>query len=96
MSIGVGNLTRWIVAAPIDEKHGYRFSKIWHYDQPQALALVKRGVEQSLPAYALFVSQKELAEKKARLPELDGYEWVATKISTRDAVILKLCPNNKE
>ena len=34
--------------------------------------------------------------KKARLPELDGYEWVATKTSTRDAVILKFGPNNKE
>ena len=36
---------RWIVAAPIDEKHGYQFSKIWHYDQPRALALseTRRG-----------------------------------------------------
>jgi hypothetical protein len=86
------------VAAHLDgERWLYgKFRHVVTYDRAQALALVKRGLDQSRPVYALFVSQKELTEKKARLPELDGYEWVATKTSTRDAVILKLSPNNKE
>jgi len=78
------------VAAPLDGEWYVGFSKIFHYDRPQATALVKRGLEQSLPIYALFVSQDEMDEKASRLPELDGYEWVAAGNSTTDAVILKL------
>jgi len=32
------------VAAPLDGDHNYRFSKIWHYDRPEALALVEQGL----------------------------------------------------
>jgi len=84
------------VAAPLDGERYATWRRVVTYDRAQALALVKSGLSQSRPVYALFVSQKELAEKKARLPKLDGYEWVATKTNTRDAVILKLSPNNKE
>ena len=35
------------------------------YDRAQALALVKRGLDESRLVYALFVSQKEM-EKKLR------------------------------
>jgi hypothetical protein len=65
------------VAAPLDGKRYVGFSEIFHYDRPQATALVKRGLKQSLPVYALFVSQDEVNEEAPRLPELDGYEWVA-------------------
>jgi len=80
------------VAAPIDGKHDYPFSNIWHYNRPEALALVKRGLDQALPVYALFVSKKEMDEKAPRLPELDGYEWVAVENHVPDAVVLRLVP----
>jgi hypothetical protein len=79
------------VAAPLDGKHHYQWSRIWRYDRPQALALVKRGLDQSLPVYALFVSQKDMEEKASRLPELDGYRWAIldTSVSAK-AVVLEL------
>ena len=80
------------VAAPIDGKHDYPFSNIWHYNRPEALALVKRGLDQALPVYTLFVSRKEMDEKAPRLPELDGYEWVAVENHVPDAVVLRLVP----
>jgi hypothetical protein len=89
-------LPDWIVAAPLDGQHHYRHSQIWHYGRPEALALVKRGLDQMYPVYALFVSRKEMIEKKGRLPELDHYQWtVGEEPSSRDAVILKLTPKNK-
>jgi hypothetical protein len=53
--------------------------------------LVKRGLDQSLPVYALFVSQKDMEEKASRLPELDGYRWAIldTSVSAK-AVVLEL------
>jgi hypothetical protein len=81
------------VAAPLDGKHHYQWSRVWRYDRPQALALVKRGLDQSLPIYVLFVSTEEMQEKAARLPELDGYQWVIVTSNTNDkAVVLKLAP----
>jgi hypothetical protein len=81
-----------LVAAPLDGQHKYRFSEIWRYDRPEALALVKRGLEQSLPVYALFVSPKEMDEKAWRLPKLDGYQWVTVE-SAKEGVVLKLVPD---
>ena len=81
------------IAAPLDGKHQYRWSRIWRYDRPQAVALVKRGLDQSLPIYALFVSQKDREEKASRLPELDGYRWAILDTSVSDKVaVLKLTP----
>ena len=89
-------LPRQFAAAPLDGQHFYRFSPIWRYDRPEALTLVKRGLDQSLPIYALFVSAKEMDEKLPRLPELNGYEWVAAENSpTQGAVILKLTPSSQ-
>jgi hypothetical protein len=85
----------WIVAAPLDGQHHYRYSQIWHYGRPEALALVKRGLDQTYPVYALFVSRKEMIEKKGRLPELDHYDWAVTEDSSRDAIILKLTLENE-
>ena len=82
------------VAAPIDEKHSYQFSKIWRYDRSHAVALARRGLDRLHAVYALFASQKEMREKRTRLPELDGYEWIPAETSAPDAVILKLKPNN--
>jgi hypothetical protein len=63
------------VAAPIDGNHNYKWSYTWRYDTPEALALVKRGLQQSLPVYALFVSQPEAITEQSRLPAVSGYEW---------------------
>src|SRR5262249_4685010 len=74
----------WIGSEPLDEKHHYGYSRIWRYARPQALALVKRGLDQRHAVYALFVSQKDMEENKARLPALDGYKWTPVAVSDRD------------
>ena len=82
------------VAAPIDGKHHYKWSYTWRYDRPQALAMVQRGLSQSLPIYALFVSKREMEEKTGRLPRVDGYDWVLMDDSSAEAAILKLTPTS--
>jgi hypothetical protein len=81
------------VAAPLD---GERYAAFWRhvvtYDRAQALALVTRALGQSRPVYALFVSPKEMEEKAARLPQVDGYEWVLADNLPAKAVALKLSP----
>ena len=83
------------VAAPLDGKRYAALRRVVTYSRAGPRAGQTRP-GQSRPVYALFVSEKEMEEKAARLPQIEGYEWVATKTSTRDAVILKLSPNNKE
>jgi hypothetical protein len=83
-------LPRSFVAAPIDGKHHYKWSYLWRYDRPQALALVERGLEQSLPLYALFVSQDQMITQQSRLPTVPGYEWRILNNSNDNAAILKL------
>ncbi|MFZ0916029.1 MAG: hypothetical protein WAN04_03975 [Candidatus Udaeobacter sp.] len=78
------------VAAPIDGKHKYKWSYTWSYDQPQALALLEHGLQQSLSAYALFTSQDDVARNQSRLPNVPGYEWRTLGDSQRNVAILKL------
>jgi len=85
-------LPRSFVAAPIDGKHHYEWSYTWRYDRPQALALVEHGLQQSLPVYALFPSQDEVATQQSRLPNVFGYEWRTLNNSHGNAAILKLAP----
>jgi len=85
-------LPRSFVAAPIDGKHHYEWSYTWRYDRPQALALVEHGLQQSLPVYALFPSQDEVATQQSRLPNVFGYEWRILDNSHGNAAILKLAP----
>jgi len=80
------------VAAPIDGDHNYQYSYIWRYGGPQALALVERGLERSLPVYALFVSSAEAITKQSRLPAIAGYNWHLLDHSRGKAAILKLVP----
>ena len=89
-------LPRPFVAAPIDGKHDYKFSKIWRYDRPQALALIKRGLDQSLPIYALFVSTEKMTAAQSRLPTVPGYQWTIFNNADAKAVILKLAPAASE
>jgi len=83
-------LPRSFVAAPIDGKHNYRYSYTWRYDRPEALALVKRALQQSLPVYALFVSRDEATTKESRLPAVPGYEWCI--LNDSGDKILRLAP----
>jgi len=85
------------VTAPLDGKGYVGFSKIFHYDRPQATELLKRGIEHTIPIYALFVSRDEMNEKVSRLPELHGYKWVIGENSAPDSVVLRLVPilNNR-
>jgi hypothetical protein len=87
-------LPRGFAAAPIDAKHHYKWSYTWRYDRPQALALVQRGLSQSLPIYALFVSKREMEEKTSRLPRQDGFDWILVDDSSTEAAILKLTPTS--
>jgi hypothetical protein len=80
------------VAAPIDGDHHYKWSYTWRYERPQALALVERGLEQSLPVYALFVSRDEATTKQSRLPAVPGYDWHLLDHASDKAAILKLVP----
>ncbi len=80
------------VAAPIDGDHHYKWSYTWRYDRPQALAFVQHGLEQSLPVYALFVSNDEATTKQSRLPVVPGYDWHLFDHFHGKAAILKLAP----
>ena len=83
-------LPRSFVAAPIDGKHNYKWSYAWRYDRPQASALVENSLQQSLPVYALFTSQDDVAGNQSRLPNVPGYEWRTLSDSQRNVAILKL------
>jgi len=87
---------RSFVAAPIDGNHQYKWSYTWRYDRPQALALVEHGLEQSIPVYALFISQTEMVSKQSRLPIVPGYEWHILNNSPGKTTILKLGPVGSE
>jgi hypothetical protein len=86
-----GLLPKTFVAAPLDEKHGYRFGKAWRYGHPEAIALVRKGLDQSIPIYALFVSPKEMNAKASRLPSVTGYQWTALDTG-EETVVLTLVP----
>jgi hypothetical protein len=83
-------LPHQLIAAPLDGDHNYRFSKIWHYDRPEALALVERSLRHALPIYALFVSNEEMTTHESRLPTPPGYQWTVLKNSPAQAAILQL------
>jgi hypothetical protein len=75
------------VAAPIDGKHNYCWSKMWRYDRLEALALIRQGLDRSLPVYALFVSTEKMTTEQTRLPVLPGYEWTILNNSSRIGVL---------
>ncbi len=48
-------LPKPFVAAPIDGKHNYSYSRDWHYGKVEALRLVQSGLDHATPVYALLV-----------------------------------------
>jgi hypothetical protein len=78
------------IAAPMDGKHHYANSGRWHYGRAEAIALVRRGLANSMPVYGLFLSKDDFMRNSARLPVLDGYQWIETPHSHAQAIILQL------
>jgi hypothetical protein len=70
----------------------FGFSKIWHYDRPEALALVEEGLGRALPIYALFVPINEMTSQLSRLTALPGYESTILNNSSGNALVLQLSP----
>jgi hypothetical protein len=80
------------VAAPIDGNHHYKWSKIWRYDRPQALALIEHCLQHSVLIYALFVSRDDMMGKLSRLPVVPRYEWHGLADPRAESAILRLIP----
>jgi hypothetical protein len=77
-------------AVPIDGKHYYKWSYIWRYDRPQALAQVQSALKQSTAVYALFVSDDDATKQQSRLPVIAGYHWRVLNNSSGGPAILQL------
>jgi len=86
-------LPKSFVAAPLDENHHYIYATRWRYGRSDAAALARKGLDQSLPVYALFVSPEEKNEKASRLPAIAYHQWT-TVDSSKEAVVLKLTPTD--
>jgi len=83
-------LPKPFVAAPIDEKHYYCYSRLWHYGKAEASQLVAGALYHAIPVYALFVPSKHLDQNVDRLPQVQGYTWKRSDRSSTRAVIMVL------
>ena len=83
-------LPKPFVAAPIDEKHYYCYSRLWHYGKAEASQLVAGALSHAIPVYALFVPSKHLDQNVDRLPQVQGYTWKRSDRSSTRAVIMVL------
>jgi hypothetical protein len=83
-------LPKPFVAAPIDNRHNYCFSRIWHYGKAEAIRLVEGGLDRGIPVYALFVPSKDIDQNIERLPKIHGYTWKRSDRSGIRAVIMVL------
>jgi hypothetical protein len=83
-------LPKRFVAAPIDDKHNYCYSRLWHYGKADAHRLVAGGLDHAIPVYALFVPSEHLDQDVQRLPQIQGYIWKRSDRSNRRAVIMIL------
>lgn len=82
-------------AAPIDQKHKRRWSPFWKYRSAEADAVVKAGLSQRRPIYALFLSGREIPLAASRLPRIEGYQWTRSRPKHGECV-LKLTPLRQE
>jgi hypothetical protein len=83
-------LPKPFVAAPIDEKHYYCYSRLWHYGKAEAIRLVTGGLDHAIPVYALFAPSEHLDQDVERLPQIQGYTWKRSDRSGTTAVIMVL------
>jgi hypothetical protein len=78
------------VAAPVDGKHSYCFSELWHYGKAEAVQLVESGLDQEIPVYALLLPLKGIDHDAKRLPVIQGYSWKRSEKSDTRGVIMTL------
>ncbi len=86
-------LPKRFVAAPIDDKHNYCYSRQWHYGKAEAIRFVAGGLDQAIPVYALFVPSEHLDQDIQRLPQIQGYSWKRSHHSDATAVVMILTKN---
>ena len=83
-------LPKPFVAAPIDGKHDYCYSQVWHYGKVEAVRLVQSGLDHATPVYALLVPAIDQDQDVQRLPLIQGYSWKRSEKSNSRAVIMTL------
>jgi hypothetical protein len=83
-------LPKPFVAAPIDGKHDYCYSRLWHYATPEAVQLVANALGRATPVYALMVSSKDVHQDIKRLPVIQGYSWSRSNRTNTAVVIMTL------
>ena len=86
-------LPKRFVAAPIDDKHNYCYSRQWHYGKAEAMRFVAGGLDHASPVYALFVPSEHLVQDIQRLPQIQGYSWKRSHRSDTAAVVVTLTKN---
>lgn len=83
-------LPKPFVAAPVDDKHYYCYSLLFHYGKAEAIRFVTGGLDHGIPVYALFVPSEHLDQDVERLPQIQGYTWKRSGRSGTTAVIMIL------
>ena len=83
-------LPKPFAAAPIDGKHYYSYSQLWHYGKPEAVQLVANGLGRATPVYALLLPSKDVDQDIKRLPVIQGYSWKRSNRTDTPAVIMTL------
>jgi hypothetical protein len=83
-------LPKPFVAAPIDGRHDYCYSRLWHYGKAEAVQLVANGLGRATPVYALLLSSKDVDQDIKRLPVIQGYGWKRSNGTDTAAVIVTL------
>ena len=83
-------LPKPFVAAPIDDRHYYSFSRLWHYGKVEASRLVQSGLDRATPVYALLVPSIDDDHAVQRLPSIQGYSWKQSEKSNSRAIIMTL------
>jgi hypothetical protein len=83
-------LPKPFVAAPIDDRHNYCYSRLWHYGKIEAIRLVQSGLDRATPVYALLVPSIDDDKNVQRLPSIQGYSWKRSEKSNSRAVIMTL------
>ena len=83
-------LPKPFVAAPIDDKHNYAYSHVWHYGPHEAYQFAADAFKRGMPVYALFLPSDHLDQDVERLPKAKGFSWKRSDHSNRKAVILIL------
>jgi 4-amino-4-deoxy-L-arabinose transferase-like glycosyltransferase len=86
-------LPKRFVAAPIDGKHSYCWSRLWRYGNAEATKLVNDAITHNEPVYALLLPSRSPDAGVNRLPSLDGYTWGRDENSDQETEIMILAKN---